>query len=329
MIDLVVETPTVQAGGLVHGIAQVTVDRPIDRVRVRLWSAVRGPFGHRDHIDVVHDQILHHAADSGTLRLPLALAVPCGPCSFDGKIVQVQWTVTIRVQGKGPDTLADQQITVLPASRPGPDQALTAVRSFERRRVWTHRARSTGAAALRGVVAATGAGLLAQAALGDHPVLVAVTGLAGSVGALGPPAWTLAQRAAHPRPAGQGGVPVGALGETLQVPIVLRGPRPDQPPSFSLRYEQWGAWEDLKPNRWGTKTRRTIWKMSQTQVSRGQAPGPVRDHMILEVPLPMQGPPSLVTRWRQIRWVLTVLAATEAGVGKVEIPVGVLPWVRS
>ncbi|MBW1876959.1 MAG: hypothetical protein JRI25_02500 [Deltaproteobacteria bacterium] len=336
------ESDAVPAGGLVRGTVHLDLppSRPVRRVLVRLWWAARGSDPRRDVVEVVGERVLVGWNEGGGEQaLPFELEVPHGPTSHGGSLVQVEWTVTARVQWRrgGRDKLADAVLKVTPSplasGRAFPREHLTRLgRRQESRRRAAASMKSAGQAGFRGLIGGVAVGLVASGALtwlDVHwqavPVAV-VVGTTGVLAALGPPLVGWIRRLGSPRPSRVGAVPVAAFGEALTVTIRLRGRRPDRALSWQLMWEEEAAKEERRPSRRGGERVLTHWHVREIRVLEGTYEGlTIRQQMNLPVTLPSSGPSSLWTRWRRIRWVLRIHATGQGGTGRLDVPIVVLP----
>jgi hypothetical protein len=336
------EWDAVPAGGIARGTILVDLppSRPVRRVLVRLWWAARGPDPRRDVVEVVGEQQLDGWTEGGgEQELPFELEVPHGPTSHGGSLVQLEWTVTARVQWRkgGRDALADAVLEVTPspstAGRAFPRERLVRQgRRQESRRRMAAATRSAAQAVFRGLIGAVAVGMVASGVLTwldvqwqAVPVAV-VVGTTGVLAALGPPLLGWIRSLDRPRPSRVGVVPVAALGETLTAPIRLRGQRPDRALTWQLLWEEEAAREERRPSRTGGERVITHWHIREVRVSEGTYEGlTARREMGVPVTLPSSGPTSLWTRWRRIRWVLRIHAQGRGGTGSLDVPIVVLP----
>jgi len=308
-------------------------------VLVRLWWAARGPDPRRDVVQVVGERELAGWTEGAGQELPFELEVPLGPTSHGGSLVQVEWTVTARVQwrGGGRDALADAVLEITPAPRePGRASSRESLgrrgRRRESRRSLAAAAQSVGRAGFRGLLGAVAVGLAASGVLtwlevqGQALPVAVVAGTTGVLAALGPPLLGWIRSLDRPRLSRRGAVPVAALGETVDVPIRLRGHRPDRALGWQLLWEEEAAREERHPSRRGGERVIVHWHIREMRVRDGTCEGmTIRRDMTVPVTLPSRGPTSLWTRWRRIRWVVRIGATGPGGTGTLDVPIVVLP----
>lgn len=301
----------------------VTIDPAGDpdpvRAWVWLWWMAEGGSDALDPVVVAHEIALPAAAEgSAPRRLDLVLRAPEGPPSFQGDTVQVRWVVSVRAarpEGSSAPEIpgAHQRIRMAPARRPWTAPDALAAR-LAHRDAGTQDERDLLAYAR--LLGAVGIGLLVLLGLfelgreaaahgrsGGLALVLALLALVG-VGAAGPIRRDLDRLRQRRRRASA--AHVVALGGS----VTLSGL-----PGAELRLVRIEeSARDEVVNRRGASGRRRVWYTRETGIDGDQlvdGRGTLR--------LPRQGPPSLETDTRRIRW--------EARADRRIVPVVVLPWL--